>query len=255
MDGFLPVLTKPSIISHILPEVLLRFSCISSRPAEVFLHGMAATATFGKDFSIKSDSPTYLFMGGPSILLRRPTTNLDGCNAFPSSENLSSGGKTPLLVLDRGGCTFFHKALNAKQAGASGIIIIGHPPIVIDDNLQGDTKDIVGYEEGLIRPSADQEPDYLISQIGRDFGVLYVEYPVGKAVVDRPKGEREEVEVQMIDLRKELMGDAAGEDMKKDERVEGSGGEKRTKEARREGRVMVAGWDIRNLRIVDRPPD
>jgi mannosidase alpha-like ER degradation enhancer 1 len=252
MDGFLPVLTKPPTPSHMLPEVLLRFSSTSSGSNEVFLHGMAATATFGKDFSVTSDSRSTLSMGGPSVLLQRPKTNLDGCNAFLSSEIVTSDGEPPLLVLDRGGCTFFHKALNAKQAGVSGIIIIGHPPIIINENFEGDQTE---YEEGLIRPSADQEPDYLLSQIGREFGVLYVEHVVGRAVVDKMNEEAEGVGVEMIDLRKELMGESSTGNDRKEGEAQGRGGERRNEEARREARVMVAGWDIRNLRIVDRPPD
>lgn len=270
MEGFLPVPTKPPITTHSPSEVLLRFSTMSTKSrsklqTEVFLHGMAATATFGKDFGASTTSQSTGFaLNGPLIILKRPKTNVDGCNAFPSSEMIGKKGPKAILILDRGGCTFFHKSLNAKEAGAAGVIIVGYPPaevyaegaVVFEGDMenQGDVAEV---GEGLIRPSADQEPDYLIQQLGDDFGVIYVEHIVGGAVVNAMSGKKGvDVGVEIFDLHT-VMGvetivdeSAKSEREKRDERSR-----KSQEDRRREGRVMVNGWDIRNLRIVDKPPD
>lgn len=257
MEGFLPAPGIPLNQSHTPSEVLLRFSSSSpstksSAQPEIFLHGMAATATFGKDFG--ADSSTgftpagSLSLGGAAAILYRPKRNTDGCDAFPSSDIVVKAGKAPVLVLDRGECTFFHKALNARQAGAAGVIILGYPP----KSAEVGGGEVGEVQEGLIRPSAEEEPDYLISQIGDDFGVLYVDWVVGQAVVEVMADQGKEVGVEMFDLMSMGTSGGGGGSLGGGggDRGEAMGGGGVT----REGRVMVAGWDIRNLRIVERPP-
>lgn len=275
MEGFLPVPTRPPVVTHLPSEVLLRFSTVKPKGQyEAFLHGLAATATFGKDFgaSAVSGLGTGMGIGMAPVLLKRPKHNLDGCNAFPSSDIAKRGKKgesnAPTFIVDRGSCTFFRKAYNAKAAGAGGVIILGYPPPVsspaTDDEHQqsfgaDEVVQISPDQEGLIRPSAEEESEYMIEQLGAEFGVLYLQHLVGGPILDQMK--LGDVAVEMFDLDRSGGGAGSG----------GQGGEEVTEATRgtrrghadkaglagrqgREGRVMVAGWDIWNLRIVERPP-
>lgn len=270
MEGFLPVPTESPAPTHLPTEVLLRFAATAANgQQEVFLHAMAGTATFGKDFSATaqssaSGSMSVFTLGGPATRIERPSSNIDGCDPFPRSD-LSSGvslAKT-VLVLDRGECTFFRKALNAKQAGAAGIIVVGaastsHPS---DTPLEGilqesDVQAVLAPEEGLIRPSAEEEPDYLVHRLGSEFGVLYMDRAGATPMLQRLLAQAEqggEVTVQLIDTRQD--GDPADQKSGHGPREgEGAKPNRQQRTVPREGRVMVAGWDILNLRIIEKPP-
>lgn len=269
MEGFLPVPTKPPTTTHLPAEVLLRFSTITEDGHEPFVHGLAGTATFGKDFgkAASEQSQAGMGIGSAPVELIRPKTNKEGCDAFPSSDTSDSRSITkPIFFIDRGGCTFFRKAYNAHKAGAGGIVILGFPPpnqsldeTTAQDQRVFDIQDVVSISidgEGLIRPSAEEELQSMINQLGEDFGVLYLEYIVGGPVLGVME-QGAKVGLEMFDL--DMGGIARQEEREdlKDERRETKGGKKGEKadaQAAREGRVMVGGWDIWNLRIIERPP-
>ena len=52
-------------------------------------------------------------------------TNLDGCVAFPA--NYFTG---KFALINRGGCEFGQKALNAQNAGATGVIIVNNLSLI-----------------------------------------------------------------------------------------------------------------------------
>jgi hypothetical protein len=191
-------------------------------------------------------------------------------------------------MLDRGNCTFFDKALNAFQAGASGLIIIGHPPTTGTAAGGADSESTPSLQmgdEGLIRPSAEGE-DPKMAQLLRDaeFGVVYIEWAAGQVIM------------AAMDLRSDAAGTGAKDgDVADPEGADGAemgakagrgseatpgvvgvevtlldgmpgmrdtapsgrsgvrGGMAHTGGEVREGRVMVADHLVHNLRIIEHP--
>jgi mannosidase alpha-like ER degradation enhancer 1 len=244
MEGYLPIPANPPATLHAPPEVLLRFSTISSKGERaVFLHAAASTATFGKSFG--SAGSAGFGIGGLGMLIR-PKVNVDGCRAFKPGEIPEVRG---VLVLDRGECPFLTKTLHAKMAGMDGVLLVGLAPtppelLVQDPSTPGVAagSGSGSQTEGLIRPSADGEPEELLHRVS-ELGVVYVEHIVGQVVLRMMDVERKAVAVEMMLLEAE----PAREDLKP-----GGGGDGRDKA--REGRVMVNDWEIWNLRVRERPP-
>lgn len=249
MEGYLPIPANPPATLHAPPEVLLRFSTISSKGERaVFLHAAASTATFGKSFG--SAGSAGFGIGGLGMLIR-PKVNVDGCRAFKPGEIPEVRG---VLVLDRGECPFLTKTLHARMAGMDGVLLVGLAPTPPELLVQDPSTPGAGVgagsgggggsqTEGLIRPSADGEPDELLHRVS-ELGVVYVEHIVGQVVLRMMEVERKAVAVEMMLLEAE----PAREDLK----AGGAGGGGREKA--REGKVMVNDWEIWNLRILERPP-
>jgi mannosidase alpha-like ER degradation enhancer 1 len=239
MEAYLPIPTTPPRALHDPAEVMLRFSTIASTGAKsVFLHAIASTATFGKEFGNAGQSGFGI--GGLGMLLR-PRANTDGCRPFKSGELPDIKG---VVVMDRGGCTFLTKVLHAESAGMEGVFLIGlpvTPPGLVVQNPSTPGTD----DEGLIRPSADGEPEELLHRVRR-VGIVYVEHIVGQAVLRPLEVETKAVVVEMMRLEAE----AEAQDLSRRETAVGRRGDGKRNEER-EGRVMVNDWEVWNLRIVE----
>ena len=89
----------------------------------------AFTALFGADLTARAmesdDKPPRMARKGGLPLFRK-SGNLKGClpyeHVYPDS----------VLVVERGDCTFLEKLLEARHAGAAGILVIGNDETVIN---------------------------------------------------------------------------------------------------------------------------
>lgn len=263
MAGYLPAPSKHVPLGTENPpaEIMLRFVSHSiDKAPEVFLHTLASTATFGKAFSPE----TFEFApNGGMTIVRRETSNLDGCKSwsvpFPEGESVAEEGEGlgtlatefiarqgAILLIDRGDCTFFDKALNALKGGAAGIIIVGYPPAgstPLNDQRGGNVGD-----EGLIRPSAEGEAPALVEVLRMaEFGVAYVQWAAGEVIKAALQQGGVGVEVLLLDDGLSP-GSVTAQGAMPGRSVGGEkGGEVR------EGRVMVADHLVGNLRIIEHP--
>jgi mannosidase alpha-like ER degradation enhancer 1 len=235
MEGYLPIPAKPLARSrkYSLPEVLLRFSKGEEEGnREVVLHALGATATFGKDFStaIASEIGSGWGLESGNHLLHR--VGGSGCNTRDFVA-IKSGN---IAVIDRGICTFMSKLLNAKEAGARGVIVLGNSP------KPGLTDQQVFDESGMIRPAADAEDKDTLGRV-EGIGMIYVDHVAGD-VIRRLMDEGLGLSVEMMRLEGGLHGEQV--DVKGDAASRG-GRERRV----REGRLGLGEWEISNLRIVE----
>ena len=206
---------------------MLRFSS----DGQVFLHAVAATATFGRALGVRGDDAGFMVTGGPTVLLQPGNGDEQACKTLKPIEH-----EQPfVLMVKRGGCTFVKKLLHATRVGATGVIVIGSPP----DAVEGQVKDL----GGLIRPSADGEPESVRRSLNGS-GMVYVEYMVGEVVEIVMAAPAAEVKVEVMKLDEASMGYD----------VVGSAEDEETGGERREGKLALGEWDILNLRITERPP-
>ena len=87
--------------------------CPHQAPHMQFLGG---GATFGREPEEMSEKVE------PATLVRAPQKNILGCRPYTASEAVGMAGA--VVVLDRGDCTFHHKALLVQQAGGSGMVVL-----------------------------------------------------------------------------------------------------------------------------------
>jgi len=115
------------------------------------------SAMFGADLSVvpknqsASTPPLRQRKGVP--LMKVYSANKDGCDDYTESYDGA------MVVISRGSCTFFEKALAAKAAGASGILILNH-------------------EDAGINPSMGTE-DISLAENLNDFGVVLLPKKIG----------------------------------------------------------------------------
>lgn len=113
--------------------------------ADMSLRLTAYTAFFGADLSAhiaeRRDKPPRMTQGG--LPLFREFSNQKGCSSYKHAY-LDS-----ILVVERGECTFLEKLLEARNAGAAGVIVISNEDLAInptanaDDVMAaGDTSDV-----------------------------------------------------------------------------------------------------------------
>ena len=110
---------------------------ITQGPLEVTLS--ANTALFGGDPSLLTpDRKLVRFGHQDGVRLAQDHLNQHGC--YPYEQNYVD----EVLVVDRGECTFLKKLLNAKDAGASGVIVIGDSDTRVSPSIDDDERAEVG---------------------------------------------------------------------------------------------------------------
>ncbi|WVQ76473.1 hypothetical protein IAR50_006141 [Cryptococcus sp. DSM 104548] len=268
-----PMPVDSARVPHAITDVILRFrkyKAEANQPAgEVFLHALAATAIFGKDFSLQEsgeEGAGWSFGTAPLTLFVLPH-GATGCD-------LSSLGEIPerpkddfVMAIARGGCPFAEKAKFAKAFGSQGLILTGLP-LPPSDPAQG----IPAWREefegiyhnpqsdpGLIRPSAEEAD---IEEIGDDLGVVYVEWVVGQAFKEAVDA-KERIGIEIMRLEDLQNPDASAPAPPRrhkrkqkpfeglyDEREGGVEGREGEQGRKGEGRLGVEGWEICNL-VVD----
>jgi ER degradation enhancer, mannosidase alpha-like 1 len=80
---------------------------------------VASTALFGGDLNAQTDEKPLRFGSGSGVRLARQSENPYGCD--PSPKNTYDGDA---VLAIRGECTFLEKLVNARNAGASGVVVI-----------------------------------------------------------------------------------------------------------------------------------
>ena len=110
---------------------------IREDPVEVTLP--ANTASFGGDpYPLAPDHEPIRFSHQGGVRLVQDHSNQHGCE--PYGEMYSD----EVLLVDRGGCTFLEKLLNAKGAGASGVVVINDDDVRISPSIDEEEKEVVG---------------------------------------------------------------------------------------------------------------
>ncbi|KAF9452475.1 glycoside hydrolase family 47 protein [Macrolepiota fuliginosa MF-IS2] len=108
---------------------------------DVGLRLIAYTAFFGVDLSARitefRDKPVRMTRG-EGLPLFRELSNWKGCLPF------SHPYPDSILVVERGGCTFLDKLLQARNAGAAGVIVIGDEDLPINPTASADEVSISG---------------------------------------------------------------------------------------------------------------
>ena len=106
-------------------------------PLEVTLS--ANTALFGGDPSLLApDHKPMRFGHQDGVRLAQDSSNQYGCHPYEHSY------LDETLLVDRGECTFLKKLLNAKEAGASGVIVINDSDDKISPSIDEDERAEVG---------------------------------------------------------------------------------------------------------------
>ena len=99
----------------------------------------ANTASFGRDPSLlTTDYEPIGFGHQDGVRLVQDHSNRYGCQAYQQTYS------DEVLLADRGECTFLMKLLNAKEAGASGVVVINDNDARISPSIDEDEKDEVG---------------------------------------------------------------------------------------------------------------
>ncbi|KAK4689097.1 hypothetical protein P7C73_g1006, partial [Tremellales sp. Uapishka_1] len=226
MAGYLPVAAPPPAIPFAPAEAMLRFAVTLNKNTEreVFLHALGATAMFGKDLGRDGNGPGWGFNGKSVALIKAEASNPNGCLPFaapPASQAF-------VLAIERGGCTFIEKAVQAGRIGALGILIVGIDPSESPSEERF-------FDEGLIRPSAEGESAETMALV-KDIGVVYVEHLVGDLVFRAM--EEGDVDVELLRAEDDGLGRDGG---------------KKWPDGRH-GKVVVGEWEILNLKVIEKPP-
>lgn len=111
-----------------LPDVRLRIfldtmdPMLPVRPGMLDLnagfHITAHTATFGADVTKAGSSKSLGFGKAEGVRIRRDDRNLLGCRPF--DQDFAGDA----VLLQRGDCTFLEKLVYARDAGASGVVVV-----------------------------------------------------------------------------------------------------------------------------------
>lgn len=134
---------------------------IREDPAEVTLP--ANTASFGGDPSpLAPDREPIRFSHQGGVRLVQDYSNRYGCGHYEQTHS------DEVLLVDRGDCTFLEKLLNAKEAGASGVV-------VINDN------------DVRVSPSIDEAEKEAVGDVVDDVALVILSRAGGKAVTDMIK--------------------------------------------------------------------
>ena len=86
-------------------------------PSDVARDYDIGSASFGPSINTTALSGKIVAAADPA---ESTGTTTDGCSAITNASDLRGN----IALIDRGGCTFVTKALNAQAAGASGVIIV-----------------------------------------------------------------------------------------------------------------------------------
>ena len=110
---------------------------ITEGPLRVTLS--ANTALFGRDPSLlATDHEPIRFGHQNGVRLAQDHSNQYGCQPYQQIYS------NEVLLVDRGGCTFLKKLLNAKEAGASGVIVINDSEARVSPSIDEDEREEVG---------------------------------------------------------------------------------------------------------------
>jgi hypothetical protein len=241
MHGYIPAPSVAKKDRYDPAQVILRFSTLAEDSGLQdgtmlpFLHAGAATATFGRALSESNRAKHSFAVGGASTLfVPPPIGNIFGC-APHNRSRLGSGPEPFALLLHRGQCTFFEKLTLAAQAGASAVVIIG---LAEDDQVSA---------RGLIRPSADGEPEDGLAAV-EDVALVYVTKAVGDHVERQLKQTGDAGYVNVLLFEGDNLNPGADQQPPTDpERNRELASELR--DASRDGFMAVNGRQILNLRI------
>lgn len=265
MSAYIPIASSAEV-RNTPSEVILRFSSTSAPSADqtdsrVFLHALGATATFGGGFG--SDASWGLGTG-PTRVIVYEESNEDGCQPFThpahSSDDHTSGADKEVILVRRGGCIFLDKLINAAKAGYAGVMINGYTTLHDDEAGPNPLHDQVPpgpvTEAKLFRPSADDiNFDFFpeILDLLKKVGMIYIDGKMG--VMLEREMEDGDVWVELLDVH----GDVGmyEEEKPRPSRTGKRGVSEKASDGKErrdgEGKLMVAGWNIGNLRIV-KPP-
>lgn len=110
---------------------------IREDPLEVTLP--ANTASFGGDpYPLAPDHEPIGFSHQGGVRLVQDHSNQYGCGPYEQTYS------DEVLLVDRGGCTFLEKLLNAKEAGASGVVVVNDNDIRVSPSIDEEEKEAVG---------------------------------------------------------------------------------------------------------------
>lgn len=102
------------------PAFQVQNSVVADNVIDVSFNGF--TALFGTDLSstapVDSKKPLPRLRQPEGVAVRREIDNMSGCDPF---DNLYEDS---ILIVHRGHCTFLEKLLNARDAGAAGVLIV-----------------------------------------------------------------------------------------------------------------------------------
>jgi mannosidase alpha-like ER degradation enhancer 1 len=99
----------------------------------------ANTAHFGGDPSLSDpDHEPIRFGHQEGVRLTQDHLNRYGCEPYEQTR------LNEVLLVDRGECTFLKKLLNAKEAGASGVIVINDDDARISPSIDEEEREEVG---------------------------------------------------------------------------------------------------------------
>lgn len=125
-----------------IPDVRLRIfldtmdPMLPARPGMLELnaefHVTAHTATFGADVTKAGSLKSLIFGRAEGVRIRRDSTNPLGCQPFDQDFT----GDT--VFVWRGGCTFLEKLIYARDAGASGVIVVNTEDTPINPSATSD---------------------------------------------------------------------------------------------------------------------
>ncbi|KAF9247222.1 glycoside hydrolase family 47 protein [Melanogaster broomeanus] len=102
-------------------------------------HVTAHTASFGADLTSLSERANPLHFGrDEGVRIQRDKTNLLGCKPFDQDFHGDA------VLLWRGGCTFLEKLINARNAGASGAIVISEEDLPINPSATAEEIEAAG---------------------------------------------------------------------------------------------------------------
>nr|XP_019014344.1 uncharacterized protein I206_00426 [Kwoniella pini CBS 10737]OCF53125.1 hypothetical protein I206_00426 [Kwoniella pini CBS 10737] len=270
MRDHLPIQATSPVDSASPPELLLRFLSYSSSAAsqngqlladggQILLHAVGATATFGTDFvsftSSKTETgPATWGIGHKPLRLIIPPEiegrPYQGCSAMSLEWlGINKTSTDPfVLMVSRGGCTFLEKLMVAEDIGAIGILVIGQAPIKEGEPIPPEREVEGGFEEGLIRPSAEFDESHPRFRNVKKVGMIYTEWVIGEVLRKMVEGDDDKRKVLGIEI---LNIDA------QDGSVHPTMGNRPTSQINEKSRtlegglLMVGEWPIMNLKVTD----
>ena len=132
-DGF-KILHNPDIRLRIFLDTM--DPLLPAHPGTVESNGefhvTAHTATFGADVTMAGTPESLIFGRAEGVRIRRDDTNLLGCQPF--DQDFSGDA----VFLWRGDCTFLEKLIHAREAGASGVIVVNTDDTPINPSATSD---------------------------------------------------------------------------------------------------------------------
>lgn len=122
------------------PAFQVQNSIVADNLVDVSFNGF--TALFGTDLSsaapIDSTKPLPRIRQPEGVAVRRDLENTFGCDTYDHLYEDS------ILIVHRGHCTFLEKLLNARDAGAAGVLIISDEELGVNPTANADELEYAG---------------------------------------------------------------------------------------------------------------